>query len=249
MPAFRILSGIAAAGIVSLAVPTVANAITSTPQDTTATAPPPVTSLVHGIGNREGDFFITPTGDASTYANGPEIVDGQGRIIWFQAVPAGQTAADFRPQTYHGQKVLTWWQGTGLGGVSDGTDIIANSSGHQIAAVKAGDGLTTDGHEFLITPQNTALVLSYDIETADLTSIGVPADQKVIDGVVQEVDIKTGKVLLSWNSADHVPYSVSEQPLPASATTPWDWFTSTPSTWTATAACWSTPATPGRPTT
>jgi Arylsulfotransferase (ASST) len=27
-----------------------------------------------------------------------------------------------------------------------------------------------------------------------------------------------------WNSADHVPYAQSEQPLPASASTPWDWF-------------------------
>jgi Arylsulfotransferase (ASST) len=29
---------------------------------------------------------------------------------------------------------------------------------------------------------------------------------------------------LQWNSADHIPYSQSEQPLPASASTPWDWF-------------------------
>ena len=41
---------------------------------------------------------------------------------------------------------------------------------------------------------------------------------------MQEIDIKTGKVLFSWNSADNVPYSASEQPLPASASTPWDWF-------------------------
>jgi hypothetical protein len=46
----------------------------------------------------------------------------------------------------------------------------------------------------------------------------------VVDGVVQEVDISTGKVLWQWDSADHVPYSQSEQPLPASASTPWDWF-------------------------
>ena len=46
----------------------------------------------------------------------------------------------------------------------------------------------------------------------------------MIDGVVQEIDIPTGKVLFQWNSADHVPYSQSEQPLPASASTPWDWF-------------------------
>ena len=42
----------------------------------------------------------------------------------------------------------------------------------------------------------------------------------MIDGVVQEVDIATGKVLFQWNSADHVPYSFSEQPLPASAEHP-----------------------------
>ncbi len=46
----------------------------------------------------------------------------------------------------------------------------------------------------------------------------------MIDGIIQEIDVKTGKVLFSWNSADHVPYSQSEQPLPTSASTPWDWF-------------------------
>ena len=68
------------------------------------------------------------------------------------------------------------------------------------------------------------MILSYTTATADLTSIGGPADQTVINGVVQEIDIATGKVLFQWNSQDHVPYSQSEQPLPASASTPWDWF-------------------------
>jgi Arylsulfotransferase (ASST) len=31
-------------------------------------------------------------------------------------------------------------------------------------------------------------------------------------------------VLFQWDSAGHVPYAHSEQPLPASASTPWDWF-------------------------
>jgi hypothetical protein len=90
--------------------------------------------------------------------------------------------------------------------------------------VNAGNGDTTDGHEFLITPQNTALITSYDTATANLTAIGGPADQTVIDGIVQEIDIADGKVLFQWNSADHVPYRDSEQPLPATASTPWDWF-------------------------
>jgi hypothetical protein len=218
-------TGVLALGVAAAAPTLTATAATRTTTVTPApTAPPPVTSLVHGIGNKEGDFFITPTGDTTTYANGPEIVDGGGKVVWFHAVPAGDTASDFREQTYQGKPVLTWWQGTGLGGVSDGKDVIANTKGQTIATVTAGDGQTTDGHEFLITKQNTALVLSYDVTTANLTSIGGAADQSVIDGVVQEVNIKTGKVLLDWNSAAHVPYSASEQPLPASTATPWDWF-------------------------
>src|SRR5207244_7719565 len=90
--------------------------------------------------------------------------------------------------------------------------------------VRAGNGYSADGHEFLITPWNTALILAYATASADLTSIGGPADQTVIDGIVQEIDIPTGKVLFQWNSQDHVPFADSEQPLPASPSTPWDWF-------------------------
>jgi hypothetical protein len=37
-------------------------------------------------------------------------------------VPAGQEAAGFRTRAYRGRGVLTWWQGTGLGGLASGTD-------------------------------------------------------------------------------------------------------------------------------
>ncbi len=191
---------------------------------TAPTAPPPVTVLTGHASRADGDIFISPYGDQGTYANGPEILNRNGKVIWFHAVPTGEEAADFRPQTYHGQRVLTWWQGTGLGGLSTGVDYIYNDHYRQIAEVQAGHGYSADGHEFLITPWNTALILIYTTSTANLTSIGGPANQTVINGIVQEVNIKTGKVLFQWNSADHVPYSQSEQPLPASASTPWDWF-------------------------
>jgi hypothetical protein len=188
------------------------------------TGPPPVTILTQGANNGNGDIFISPFGDTSSYENGPEIINNQGNVIWFHAVPAGEEASDFRPQRYDGKPVLTWWQGTGLGGLSSGTDYIYNDHYQQIATVNAGNGYSADGHEFLITPWNTALILAYTTATANLTSIGGPADQTVIDGIVQEIDIRTGRVLFQWNSADHVPYSDSEQPLPASPSTPWDWF-------------------------
>jgi hypothetical protein len=191
----------------------------------TPTAPPPVSILSSSpFVAQGGDFFISPYGDASTYANGPEILNSQGDVVWFKAVPAGEEASDFRVQTYEGQPVLTWWQGTGLGGLSSGTDYIYNDRYQQIATVNAGNGLSADGHEFLITPWNTALILSYTTTTANLTSIGGAANQTVINGVVQEINIQTGQVMFQWNSEDHVPFSQSEQPLPASASTPWDWF-------------------------
>jgi len=190
----------------------------------TPTAPPPVTILTSSGHAAPGDIFITPTGDTGTYANGAEILDRHGDVVWFHPVPQGSTAADFRTQTYLGRPVLTFWQGTGLGGLASGTDYVYNDHYQQIATVNAGNGLSADGHEFLITPWNTALILAYTTATADLTSIGGPADQTVINGVVQEVDIRTGKVLFQWNSQDHVPFSQSEQPLPASPSTPWDWF-------------------------
>jgi hypothetical protein len=220
----RIASLRRAAALLAVGAPVVFAAVVAPAAEAAPTTPPPV-SILTSTGNVvQGDIFISPFGDTTTYANGPEILNSQGDVVWFQAVPAGEEAADFRAQTYDGQPVLTWWQGTGLGGQSSGTDYIYNDHYQQIATVNAGNGLSADGHEFLITPWNTALILSYQTTTANLTSIGGPADQTVIDGVVQEIDISTGQVLFQWNSADHVPYGQSEQPLPASASDPWDWF-------------------------
>ncbi|WUH92920.1 arylsulfotransferase family protein [Streptomyces sp. NBC_00433] len=185
----------------------------------------PLTVLTGKPGTAHGDLFVSPNAVAGKYAGGVEILSQDGRrTVWSHALPAGQSAADFRKQTYRGKPVLTWWEGTGLGGAAAGTDVVYNDRYQKIAEVRAGNGYSADGHEFLITPRDTALILAYAVETADLRSIGGPADQKVIDGVVQEVDIRTGKVLFQWKAADHVPYSQSEQPLPASADTPWDWF-------------------------
>jgi len=190
----------------------------------TALKPPPVTVLTDRPGTGGGDIFIAPNAGGQ-YASGPEILSPDGKkVVWFHPVPAGKEVTDFRTQTYDGRPVLTWWQGTGFGGLSSGVDYIYNAHYRKIATVRAGNGYSADGHEFLITPWNTALIIAFVQTTANLTSIGGPADQAVVDGVVQEIDIRTGQVLFQWNSADHVPYSASHVPLPASASIPWDWF-------------------------
>ena len=183
--------------------------------------PPPVTVLRQSADETSGEIFIAPQGGGG-YASGPEILTDFGAVVWFHALPAGQAADDFRAQAYEGSPVLTWFQGPVPG--LDGTDYIYNDHYQQIAEVKAGGGDLTDFHEFLITPWNTALILADAYGSANLTSIGGPADQRVFDGIVEEIDIPTGKVLFEWNSADHVPYGDSHNPRPASAANPWDWF-------------------------
>ena len=186
---------------------------------TASTQAPPVTVLTKGADNGNGDIFLAPQ-SSGQYASGPEIVSITGTVLWFHPLPAGTFATDFRTQTYLGKPVLTWFQG---GGNGSGEDVIYNDRYQQIATVKPANGYLPDFHEFLITPWNTALILADTIGTANLTSLGLSAHQQVINGVVQEIDIKTGKLLFQWDSAGHVPYSDSYGPLPQRGT-PWDWF-------------------------
>jgi hypothetical protein len=75
-------------------------------------------------------------------------------------------------------------------------------------------------HEFLLTPAGTALITAYNEVDADLSSIGGPASHKVLDSIVQEVDVATGKVLFEWHSLDHVQFAQSLSPL----LDPFDYF-------------------------
>ena len=219
----RVAAALTSGAICALVAPFAAGSANAA----TSAGPPPVTILTPGADNGNGDIFLAPGGGPQTpgspsYAGGPEIISNTGKLIWFHPVPADQEADDFRTQTYLGKPVLTWFQGGIDGG--PGTDLIYNDRYQHIATVQAGNGYQTDMHEFLITPWKTALILADDATTANLTSIGGPSDQQVIDGIVQEIDIRTGKVLFQWNSAGHVPYSDSQVPLPSSASEPWDWF-------------------------
>jgi len=191
----------------------------SGPAGTASTQAPPVMVLTKGADNGNGDIFLAPQ-SGGQYASGPEIVSVTGKVLWFHPLTAGTFATDFRTQTYLGKPVLTWFQ---INRDGDGEGVICNARYQQIATVKPANGYAPDFHEFLITPWNTALILADTPGTANLTSLGLSARQQVNDGVVQEIDIKNGKLLFQWDSAGHVPYSDSHAPMPQPGQ-PWDWF-------------------------
>jgi len=205
-------------------------ATTSDTTDPTQLQPPQVTVLKSGHRLADGLIFIgpkaAPGATAPSGQAGAEIVDNEGRPVWFNPIAAPDTATDVRVQQYHGQPVLTYGVGRSTGGPghSEGYDVILNRHYEQIATVEAGNGLEADQHEFALTPQGTALITIYHQVPYDLSSVGGPTDGSVLDGVVQEIDVATGKVLFEWHSLDHVPLSDSFQPVPADPSTPYDNF-------------------------
>ncbi len=141
--------------------------------------------------------------------NGPMILDGQGRLVWFQPVPDGEFALDVKVQTYKGEPVITWWQGQVIAGHGLGEVVIADDSYRIIATVQAEAGYQADLHEFLITDRDTALITVYEPVDINLSSIGGPSKGTVYDSIVQEIDIETGEVLWEWHALGHVPLSAS----------------------------------------
>jgi hypothetical protein len=168
------------------------------PPVVTVTVPPPAATYGHVF---VAPFSIqTPPPEGAQY--GPLIVDDTGEPIWFKPLK-DKVAMAFRVQRYKGRQVLTWWEGQFPEGYG-GEFVIMDSSYREIARVRAKRGLLADLHEFVITSRGTALVGVYHEVARDLTPIGGPVDGKVVDGVIQEIDIATGRLVFEWSALDHV---------------------------------------------
>jgi hypothetical protein len=186
--------------------------------------PIPITILKSSPKTAPGFIFLTPTAADPTGVQGGQIVDGEGRPVWFNQLPSGVGAYDLRVQSYHREPVLTWIQSKGVFSTGPTTDYIADRHYHVIATVNAGNGLVADIHEFHLTREGTALITIYNTVTRDLSSVGGPASGLVTEGVVQEIDIANGHVIFEWHSLDHVGLDESHAPVSTSPTVAWDYF-------------------------
>lgn len=166
-----------------------------------------------------GFIFLTPR---TIYPGrtGPTILDEDGHVVWFHRQSYRRSAQNLRPQVYLGKPVLTWSLSPPLlreGEVLSRSatphntyNVIADQSYRIIKRVRAfGRGVITNGHDFVITPSNTALVLGSRSVPRRLKRYGGPKSGRIVDDLVQEIDIRTGRVLFSWSSAAHLPLSES----------------------------------------
>ncbi|HEX3690868.1 MAG TPA: arylsulfotransferase family protein [Solirubrobacteraceae bacterium] len=150
---------------------------------------------------------------ASDPQQGLMMLDRQGRLVWF-APGSDATRFNLDAQSYRAKPALTWWQGSVSNAHGYGVGEIADETYNPVAAIHAGHGLQTDLHDLQLTSRGTALITAYETTTADLSSIGASSKGQVFVGHVQEVDLKTGRVLFDWNSLDHVGIDESLQPPP-----------------------------------
>jgi Arylsulfotransferase (ASST) len=163
--------------------------------------PPVVHVTKHASGTTPGYVFIAPK--LRVAQAGPMILDDDGQVVWFKPLDT-RGVTDFRVQRYHGQPVLTWWRGRAPPHARNGFYVIYDSTYRKVADVHAGNGLVGDIHEFRITPRDTALITVYHRRRADLSSVGGSKDGQIYDGIVQELDIATGRVLFEWHSFPQV---------------------------------------------
>src|SRR5215218_8126007 len=153
--------------------------------------------------------------------HGPMILDDRGRLVWFEKYV---TARNFKVQRYRGRPVLTWWEGSVVAGHGVGEYVIFDDSYREIARVRAGNNYPGDLHEFLITPEDTALLTVYAAVPADLSPVGGVEYGAMWEGIAQEVDIETGEVLFEWHSLDHVGVEASHVHTPADPDFVYDYF-------------------------
>jgi hypothetical protein len=156
-----------------------------------------------------------------TGEHGPMIIDDQGELVWYGKY---RSARDFKMQYYKGRPVLTWWEGKVTAGHGVGEYVIFDGSYREIARVRAGNGYRGDLHEFIITPEDTALLVAYAPARTNLSPIGGPKDGMAWEGILQEVDIQSGEVIFEWHSLDHVGIEESYIELPEDSDHLYDYF-------------------------
>jgi hypothetical protein len=186
--------------------------------------PPAVTVIAQSPAVAPGEVFLAPYSGPGQA--GPMILDPGGALVWFKPLPANVSATNLQVQEYLGQPVLTWWQGDiSIHGFGLGQDVIADRTYTEIAHVSAGNGLRADLHELQLTPQGSALITAYDPVRCSLSALGGPASGAVTNGILQEIDIKTGLVRFQWTSLDHVALADSYERARKSTTDwPFDFF-------------------------
>jgi EmrB/QacA subfamily drug resistance transporter len=156
--------------------------------------------------------------------SGPLILDDRLAPVWFRPVPEAIVASNLSLQSYEGKPALGWWQGkiTKTGTTDSGEDVIVDEHYREIARLRGRGGWIITPHELLVRGGKAWVTANKNLP-ADLSRYGGAYNGALIDSAVQEYDLKTGKLLYTWDALRHIPLDDSYATLPTNGF-PWDAF-------------------------
>ena len=154
--------------------------------------------------------------------SGPLILDNALQPVWFKPVPTDVVASNLSLQTYQGKPALAWWQGTitSTGATESGEDLVVNQHYQTVATLTGKNGWIITLHSFQIKGDDAWVTANKDIPM-NLSRYGGAPEGALVDSAVQEYNLKTGKLLYTWDALDHIPLSDSYAPPPTNGF-PWD---------------------------
>ena len=171
-----------------------------------------------------GDFLLDNFPNVSergpmTGEGGPLILDSHLRPVWFKPVGAGIESSDLQQETYLGKPVLVWWQGqvTSTGATRSGEVVVVDAHYRRVAALRAKSPWTISLHDAVISGNDIWVTVYRYVRNQNLSAYGGSKNGTVYDAGVQEYDLRTGRLLYTWDALNpggvpHVPLSASEQP-------------------------------------
>jgi EmrB/QacA subfamily drug resistance transporter len=154
--------------------------------------------------------------------SGPLILERDLQPVWFQPVPEKYVAGDLTLASWEGKPALAYWQGviTKTGEIESGEDIVVNQHYQVVARLKAKGGWVVTIHAVQVVGEDAWVSVNENIPK-DLSAYGGAYNGALVDSAVQEYDLRTGKLLYSWDALEHIPLSQSHATIPTNGF-PWD---------------------------
>ncbi|KFA56330.1 hypothetical protein S40293_09256 [Stachybotrys chartarum IBT 40293] len=180
-----------------------------------------------------GYIFVGPYPGFDGVRVGPEQATGyiftnDGDLVWSSLGYYAGWVGNFQAVRYQGKDVIQAFQGylDPFHGHGYGTPMLLDDHYKPVALVESFNHRLVSIHEFKVVNEKTALVEIYQPRAIDLTPYGGTGEDKwIADGVFQEFDIETGKLIFEGHTLDSViPLRSGRAFSGVNASDAWDYF-------------------------
>lgn len=202
---------------------------------------PPNITIFHNKGElSDGYLLLNPRSrnGHSMKQTAPFVIASNNELVY--AFNETQGTNNLRVQQFKGKPHLAFWEGLATLGHGYGNFHLLDGRYQQSSVNLRANILPNlrnesalagvmDFHDHEITPRGTVWVTAYNNTPVDLSPVGGSKDGWVIDSVIFELDIATGKTLFTWSALDHIPLQDSKLPIVSymgdgTVDHPWDHF-------------------------